>query len=127
MGSKYTVTGNFKDGGNSAEFQNVPIFVLEEDDNFIYYSPVFDLSGYGKTEEEAKESFNIAVDEFFKYTMRKKTIDSELKKLGWTKTRRNVRYQPPVMSDMVKKHPYLSEIMNEHDFKKSSIPIAIPA
>ena len=82
MGTSYTLTGNIKDGGNSVDFQNVPIFVLKEDDNFIYYSPVFDLSGYGWTEEEAKESFNVALSEFFKYAMKKKTIDSELKKLG---------------------------------------------
>jgi len=28
---------------------------------------------------------------------------------------------------MIKKHPYLSEIINEHDFRKQTMPVAIPA
>ena len=46
------------------------LFLLEfkEGDNFIIYSPALDLSGYGKSEAEAKKSFNVALEEFSKYT-----------------------------------------------------------
>ena len=31
------------------------------------YSPSLDISGYGYTKDEANESFNITLEEFFKY------------------------------------------------------------
>lgn len=43
------------------------IFLFKEDDNYIAYSPALDLSGYGKTEEEARNSFNIVLKEYFDY------------------------------------------------------------
>ena len=45
------------------------IFLFREDDNFIAYSPALDLSGYGKTEEDARNSFNIVLKEYFDYVM----------------------------------------------------------
>ncbi len=33
--------------------------------NYVAYSPALDLSGYGKTEEEARDSFNIVLKEYF--------------------------------------------------------------
>jgi len=126
MKPQLKVTGNFKDGQKSAHFDNIPLFVIKEDDVIIYYTPVFDISGYGKNEEEAEKSLNVAIEEFFKYTMNKKTLDSELTRLGWTKHRKK-RYSPPIMSEMIQKHEFLSEIMNEHDFRKETMPVAIPA
>jgi len=127
MKAQLKVTGNFKSGSNSAEFENIPIFVIKEDDAIIYYSPVFDISGYGKSDKEAEKSLKISIEEFFKYTMNKKTLDSELSRLGWIKPKRKKRYNPPVMSEMIKMHDYLSEIINEHDFRKETMPIAVPA
>ena len=40
------------------------IFLFKEDDNFIAYSPALDLFGYGKTEEEARSSFNVVLKEY---------------------------------------------------------------
>jgi len=54
-----------------------------EDDVTIIYSPALYLSGYGKNETEAKESFYTAMEEFFLYTAIKKTFDKVLKQLGW--------------------------------------------
>jgi len=38
-----------------------------------------DLSGSGNTEEEAKNSFEIVLSEYFKYTQHKKTLARILK------------------------------------------------
>ena len=126
MKPQLKVTGKFKDGMKYVHFENIPLFVIQEEDVIIFYSPVFDISGYGKSEEEAEKSLNVAIEEFFKYTMNKKTLDSELVKLGWKKHRKK-KYSPPVMSEMVQKHEFLSEIINDHDFRKQTMPVAIPA
>ena len=57
---------------------------FNENDVNIVYSPALDISGYGYNSDEAKNSFNIALHEFFQYTNNKKTFDKVLIELGWT-------------------------------------------
>ena len=54
------------------------IFLFKEDDNYIAYSPALDLSGYGKTEEEARGSFNIVLKEYFDYAIIEETLYKDL-------------------------------------------------
>lgn len=54
-------------------------FLFREDDNFIAYSPALDLSGYGKTEEDARNSFNIVLKEYFDYAINEGTLYEDLK------------------------------------------------
>jgi len=62
---------------------SVPLLSFKEDDTFIVYSPALDVSGYGDTEEEARKSFELTLEEFINYTLNKKTFQSELTRLGW--------------------------------------------
>jgi len=63
---------------------SVPLLSFKEDDDtFIVYSPALDVSGYGDTEEEARKSFELTLEEFINYTINKKTFQSELTRLGW--------------------------------------------
>ena len=55
------------------------IFLFREDDNFIAYSPALDLSGYGKIEEDARNSFNIVLKEYFDYAINEGTLYEDLK------------------------------------------------
>ena len=55
------------------------IFLFREDDNFIAYSLALDLSGYGKTEEDARNSFNIVLKEYFDYAINEGTLYEDLK------------------------------------------------
>lgn len=55
-----------------------------EDGVTIIYSPALDLSGSGYDLNEAKASFWEALTEFFRYTVNKKTLLPELKRLGWS-------------------------------------------
>lgn len=126
MNPQMKASGQFVDGLNQAQFDNVPVFILQEDNTIVCYSPVFDLSGYGRSEKEAWESLSIGINEFFKYTMNKKTLGVELIKLGW-KQQKKKKFVPPAMSEMVKKRDYLSEIMNDHNFRKESMDVELPA
>jgi len=62
---------------------NLFLILFQEDEHFIVYSPALDLSGYGYSEQEAKDSFNTVLAEFINYTTTKNTFFDELKKHGW--------------------------------------------
>ena len=57
---------------------------FKEEDVTIIYSPALDLSGYGHSQVEARNSFSEALHDFFRYTNNKRTLDSVLKSLGWS-------------------------------------------
>ncbi len=64
----------------------MPLIEFKEGDVFILFAPALDISGYGKTEEEAQQSFEVVFEEFIEYTVKKHTLHKELKRLGWKAT-----------------------------------------
>ncbi len=66
---------------NNAYHVGLSLVEFMEDNVTIIYSPALDLSGYGKSKIEAKKSFSEALQEFFRYTNNKKTLDKVLKNL----------------------------------------------
>ncbi len=108
---------------------DIPLISFKEDDTIIIYSPALDLSGYGENEEEARNSFGIALEEFIKYTLNKKTLKSELEKLGWKliNKKSHKTYVPPYLNHLLSSKEYLSNIVNEKDFKSYRQKIQMPA
>jgi hypothetical protein len=92
---------------------------FKEDDVTIIYSPALNLSGYGYTPEEAKNSFNIALHEFFRYTTTKKTFDKVLKELGWKikGSNKKPKIEAPLNSELIAKNPLYNEIINSKNYK----------
>lgn len=109
---------------------SLSLFIFEEDANQIVYSPALDLSGYGKTEIEAKKSFNICFEEFITYTTNKDTLVDELKRLGWKIKNENSKkknnYKSPELSDLLKTDDYLAKIFETKNFKKINEDLALP-
>ena len=107
----------------------VGLLQFEEDGNTIIYSPSFDLSGYGKNPEEAKKSFEITVAEFFRYTLNKKSLAMELKRLGWNVNQadvKNRKFKTPGLAELITRNDYLQEILNKKEFTKFDQIIAMP-
>ena len=50
----------------------VDLVEFEDDDIHYVYSPALELIGYGNTHEEAKESWNTVLEEYFQYGIEKK-------------------------------------------------------
>jgi hypothetical protein len=117
------VQGKFKNLGNSVNF-NLPIITFTEDNIFFYYSPALDLTGYGSTDDEARESFKEVLQQFLDYSTNKKTFLSELKKLGW-KISKHIS-KPPSLVEMINSNDYLAQIFEEKQYKKFHQPIDIP-
>ena len=95
---------------------NLPVVSYEENRLQVIYAPSIDLFGYGKSMEEAKQSFNIALEEFIRYTTRKKTLATVLKQLGWVKKKKE--YKAPPLGYLIKENDQFNSIFNEKDFKK---------
>lgn len=104
----------------------LPIINFEENGCKVMYCPALDLSGYGMSDDEAKESFRITLEEFFRYTINKKTLDKVLTKLGWVKKSPR-RISPPTMDIMLSKNRNFRNIFNKYSFTKTNASIAIPA
>jgi hypothetical protein len=92
---------------------------FNEESVTIIYSPALNLSGYGYNPDEAKDSFNIALHEFLRYTTNKKTFDTVLKELGWSIKggKKKPKIQAPLNSDLIAKNPLYNEIINSKNYK----------
>ena len=92
---------------------------FNENDVTIVYSPALDISGYGYNSDEAKNSFNIALHEFFQYTNNKKTFDKVLIELGWTikGSKKKPKMEAPLNSDLISKNPLYNDIINSKNYK----------
>ena len=62
---------------------SVGVYIFKEEDTFISYCPALDLSGYGLTETEAKESFAQTLGMYIEYCLNKNTLVKDLQKHGW--------------------------------------------
>lgn len=109
-------------GFNNGKYHvGLSLIEFKEEDVTIIYSPALDLSGYGTTQVEAKNSFSEALHEFFRYTNNKKTLDKVLKKLGWSikGSKKKPKFNPPKDSELVKSNPLYNEIVNKKNYKVS--------
>ena len=94
---------------------------FEEANVTIVYSPALDLTGYGYSQEEAKQSFTEALHEFLRYTNNKNTLDKVLEELGWVKkgSKTKPKFNPPKDSDLVSINPLYNDIVNNKSYKVS--------
>jgi hypothetical protein len=82
MDKKGHFTGTYNDGKNKLEV-SLLLIVFEDSGTQVVYCPALELSGYGKNESEAENSFQTSLGEFILYTTRKNTLRDELVKTGW--------------------------------------------
>jgi hypothetical protein len=118
----------FSAGGGNVNL-DVPLISFIDDNTHIIYCPVLDLSGYGNDETEARKSFDIVLEEYFRYTIAKKSIWVDLKKLGWIikKNKKKPTATPPPMSELLETNKEFNRIFNNYPFKKYNTGITLPA
>jgi len=127
MSKEVSIQGEWRSGKNVITC-NLPLILFEEDNNHITFCPALDISGYGPTESEANKSFEITLGEYFRYTVNKRTLEEDLKKLGWTiKKHLKKAAIPPSMVELLENNEDFNRIFNTHDFRKRSTTINIPA
>jgi hypothetical protein len=105
----------------------LPFISFEDSGSIVCYCPALDVAGYGKTDEEATQSFFIALSEFFTYTLNKNTFITELEKMGWkVKKSKTKPMTPPSMSELLENNENFSNIFNRFPFKKFDKKVQIP-
>lgn len=109
--------------GNKQIKLNITVVFFEENGIHYAFMPSMDLTGYGNTQKEAKESLKVVLDEFLRYTINKNTFLSELKRLGW----KAKLMTAPMMSDLIRKNEQLRDIINYKQFSTLDYPINITA
>lgn len=130
--ANYQYRASVRDGKATFKY-DMPVFSFMDDDTFIVYAPALDLSGYGKTEKEAKISFNEVFRAFVNYTSNKNTLFKELKRLGWkvgkqTKlSTKPITLQAPSLQDMLFRDEYLVEVFQTREFHKYNQRISLTA
>ncbi|MBN1416983.1 MAG: hypothetical protein JW973_17940 [Bacteroidales bacterium] len=125
MEKKVVFAGSWRSGRDMLKVR-LPIIIFSEDNTQIVYCPAIDVSGYGKTEHEAKDSFETSLDQFFEYTIHKNTLSSELKKLGWKLRGKHKSANPPSMKQLLENNENFNRIFNDHSFKKMDEEFEIP-
>lgn len=105
----------------------LPLIFFTEDDNQIVYCPALEITGYGKTEGEARQSFEISLDQFLAYTIHKNTFHCELRKLGWKLRGKKKPAHPPTMQHLLENNENFNRIFNEYSFRKVDEQFEIPA
>lgn len=118
MNKKY-VNAKYSDGGNIVEL-NLSIFLWEDESIFYVYSPALDITGYGLSKEEARESFETVLQEFVIYTHNKKTIFTELENLGWAVNKKKKRLISPDFEDMLIDNEHFNQLYKSKNLVKDS-------
>ena len=120
-------SGTWKDEKHKVKV-TIPLIIFEDTGSQIVYCPALDISGYGHSEPEAFDSFQTSLGEFFRYTLNKNTLLSELIRMGWNiKNSKTKAMTPPPMSKLLIENENFSNIFNNFSFRKIDETIAIPA
>jgi hypothetical protein len=100
---------------------------FKEDEVHIIYAPSLDLYGYGESVEAARESFQISLEEFFKYTVNKKTLDKVLIEMGWSLKggRKAPKFKPPKDTDLIHKNETYMDILNNKNYSREQGNISL--
>lgn len=104
---------------------NLQVLVFIEEEIYYAYVPALDLTGYGNSEQEAKDSLKVCLSEFFRYTLNKDTFAAELKRLGWQQKKK--KFEVPPLSEQIATNEQLREIVNHKQYSATHFDIAIPA
>jgi hypothetical protein len=127
MAKQGTIKGQYAIGKSKIKCV-LPLISFFEDNSYITYCPALDISGYGENETEADKSFELVLSEYFKYTVNKKTLVEDLRKMGWT-IRKSIDKNPipPTMSKLLETNEDFNRIFNNNEFRKTSKTINIPS
>lgn len=126
--SKGVVSGRVTTSNKKVDVR-LSFISFEDSGSQVIYCPALDLSGYGKTEEEARSSFETVLEEFLRYTINKGTLVEDLESLGWKRSRSksSAKMTPPAISSLLDTNETFREIFDKHQFTKSDVAVPLPA
>lgn len=99
---------------------SLSVILYEEDKIHYAYCAALDILGYGNTEEEAKHSFGIMVEEILRYAVSNGTLTTLLEGYGWKQNR------PPKTSDLIANSSMLADIVDNKIYRTIKKRITLP-
>jgi hypothetical protein len=86
------------------------------------YAPALDLVGYDYSEDGAKKSLNVVLEDFFRFGIQRNTLEKDLLEHGWVKEiRKKEEYEVPNIWAVVSNN---KEIQKLKEFNKRSFPFS---
>ena len=128
--SKYIFEGDYQSQVGNARVKLLLIHFQDENNTHFIYSPHLDLTGYGHSLEEAKDSFGIVFEDFVDYTLKKKTLGKVLASLGWESKgspKKPKKLLAPSITSVIKENDYVSEIFDKYSVSTFHQEVGIPA
>ena len=128
--SGFTYNAEYKGEDHQVRVNLLLIHFVDRDGIDIIYSPHLDLSGYGHGVDAAKKSFEIALEDFVDYTIKKNTIGKVLAQLGWElkgRTKRPKKVIAPSITSIISHNDYVSEIFDTYPVNTYHKEVQIPA
>lgn len=99
---------------------NLSVSLYEEDGMHYAYCAALDILGYGKTSDEAKQSFEIILEETLKDAISEGKFDALLKSYGWEQN------QPPKTSSLISRSSELADIIDNKAYRTIHKDITLP-
>ncbi len=99
------------------------VYVFMDGDSYIAYSPALDLSGYGDSEEAAKDSFSIVMDEYITYGVSRRTLVKDLRAHGWkVKSLKQRKMSAPSFDTLLRSNETFKDILENKEYRKVAEP-----
>lgn len=116
---------------NNSIYAKILLFHFSDDQNVHFiYSPQLDLTGYGYSQEEAKQSFEVVFEDFVDYTMKKGTLGSVLKKLGWKQQKGSLKKPmksfAPSITTVIANKKYVADIFDKYPLNSYHQEVELP-
>jgi hypothetical protein len=122
--SKKFIEADYYDGEHKIKVGLI-LLLWKENDVWFQYSPELDITGYGKSELEAKKSFEHILEDFIKYTLKKGTIFDELERLGWTTNKKKKRLRAPEEDQLLEDNETYKDLINMPGVHRSMTDLAL--
>lgn len=121
------IKGTYKAGQRKVD-ADISLISFKEDGVVIIYAPALDLSACGTDIQDAKKSFAVALEEFFRYTVNKNTLLIELQKLGWKIKggKKSPKLSSPDFSTLLNENKTFEQIVENKEFQKFTEKVSIP-
>lgn len=104
------------------------VYLFMEGEIYIAYSPALDICGYGDSEEDAKNSFSIVMDEYIAYGILHKTLIKDLRAHGWkVKSLKQRKMSAPPFDVMLRNNNVFKDILENKEYRKIAEPFPIIA
>ncbi|QQR85679.1 MAG: hypothetical protein IPJ76_13845 [Flavobacteriales bacterium] len=122
--SKKRIVRSYAVKGGDRVVVGLVVFVWEDDGIHYAFAPSLDITGYGKSEGQAKASLDLMLDEFMEYTHNKGTIYKELERLGWTMNKKKKRLRAPEHAELLADNEDYREIAGRLDVRSEKREVA---